>query len=125
MLNAISRGRGGPLGYVVCCNTLGSALAVDVDSESTVLRPKGGFGGLGGHLLRHVALGNVRHFRQRLDPLLDVVGCGGVASGADAFAHILCGATAVQVATQHRVEGAECFGRIAEELRELMRRSEG
>ena len=41
MLNRGLR-QGGALGYVVCCNTVGGALAVDVDSESTVLHPKGG-----------------------------------------------------------------------------------
>ena len=122
MLNPIAKGRGGALGYVVCCNTLGSALAVDIETETTILHPKGGFGGLGGHLVRHLALGNVKHFRSRLDDSIHIVGCGGVASGEDAFAHILCGATAVQVATQHRVEGPACFERIACELREVMRR---
>lgn len=122
MLNPIALGRGGALGYVVCCNTLGSALAVDIETETTVLHPKGGFGGLGGQLVRHLALGNVRHLRSRLDDSIHVVGCGGVATGEDAFAHILCGATAVQVATQHRVEGPRCFERIASELRELMQR---
>ncbi|CAE7227065.1 URA1 [Symbiodinium natans] len=122
MLNPQAKSRGGALGYVVCCNTVGSALVVDVDSESTVLHPKGGFGGMGGHHVRLIALGNVRQFRERLDPSIDIVGCGGVSTGEDAFAHILCGASAVQVATQHRVEGAGCFARIAAELQALMQR---
>eukprot|EP00439_Symbiodinium_sp_Y106_P051784 s1328_g6.t3 len=63
-------------------------------------------------------------FRERLDASIDIVGCGGVSTGEDAFAHILCGATAVQdVATQHRVEGAGCFARIAAELQALMQRT--
>ncbi|CAE7906247.1 URA1 [Symbiodinium microadriaticum] len=122
MLNPKAKSKGGALGYVVCCNTVGGALAVDVDSESTVLHPKGGFGGMGGHHVRLIALGNVRQFRERLDGSIDIVGCGGVSTGEDAFAHILCGATAVQVATQHRVEGAGCFARIAAELQALMQR---
>ncbi|CAK9009892.1 unnamed protein product [Durusdinium trenchii] len=122
MLNPLAKSKGGVLGYVVCCNTLGSALAVDVETETTVLHPKGGFGGLGGPVVRYLAMGNVSHFRSRLDESIHVVGCGGVCTGEDAFAHILCGATAVQVATQHRVEGPTCFYRIAEELKDLMRR---
>jgi len=122
MLNPKAKSKGGALGYVVCCNTVGGALAVDVDSESTVLHPKGGFGGMGGQHVRLIALGNVRQFRERLDASIDIVGCGGVSTGEDAFAHILCGATAVQVATQHRVEGAGCFARIAAELQALMQR---
>ena len=34
--------------------------------------------------------------------------------------HLLCGARAVQVATQHWSEGAKCFDRIAAELCEIM-----
>ena len=50
-----------------------------------------------------------------------VVGVGGVASGRDAFEHILCGASAVQVGTCHWSEGAACFERIASELEAIMR----
>ena len=96
----------------------------EAGTESFRSNYQSGFGGLGGHLVRYVALGNVKHFRERLDETVDVVGCGGVATGEDAFAHILCGATAVQGATQHRVEGAGCFQRIADELVEVMRRTE-
>ena len=39
--------------------------------------------------------------RTRLDPTVDVVGVGGVASGDDAFQLILAGATAVQVESLH------------------------
>lgn len=45
---------------------------------------------------------------------------GGVKTGSDAFELILCGATAVQVATTHWLEGPSCFDRIAAELEALM-----
>ena len=40
--------------------------------------------------------------------------------GADAFAHILCGASVVQVASQHAKEGSDCFERIINELKLIM-----
>ena len=45
-----------------------------------------------------------------------------LSSGSDAFDLILCGASAVQVATCHWREGPGCFDRIAAELEALMKR---
>ena len=36
-----------PISFVVCTNTIGNALIVDVDTEMPLIAPKGGFGGLG------------------------------------------------------------------------------
>lgn len=110
-----------PIRFVVCTNTVGNGLLVDVESEEAVIAPKGGFGGLGGAFVKHIALANVRQMRKVLKPEIDIVGVGGVATGADAFALILCGAAAVQVGTRHYKEGASCFDRIAGELEALMR----
>ena len=49
-------------------------------------------------------------------------GVGGVMCGMDAFEHILCGASAVQVGTCHRLEGPKCFDRITAELEAIMAR---
>ena len=49
---------------------------------------------------RHMATANVKQLRQRLHDSIDVVGVGGVKSGADAF-DLLRGAAAVQTATTH------------------------
>jgi dihydroorotate dehydrogenase (fumarate) len=78
-------------------------------------------GGLGGAALKPVALANVRQFRRLLRPDIDLVGCGGVQNGRDAFEFLVCGASAVQVATCHQAEGPACFERIATELGELLR----
>jgi dihydroorotate dehydrogenase (fumarate) len=108
--------------FVVTMNTIGNALLVDGESEMAMIAPKSGFGGLGGGLTKQVALANVRQLSQRLAPEIDIVGVGGVASGMDAFELILCGASAVQVATRHWTEGPKCFDRIAKELEGIMRR---
>jgi len=111
-----------PIKYVVSTNTMGNALIVDPETESAVIAPKGGFGGLAGGFIKHTALANVRQMSQLLRPDIDVVGVGGVSSGTDAFELILCGAKAVQVGTCHRVEGPECFDRISAELKAIMKR---
>ena len=36
-----------PLTYVNCVNSIGNGLYIDVDKEQVVIKPKGGFGGLG------------------------------------------------------------------------------
>lgn len=109
-----------PIKFVTCTNTIGNALVVDWETEQPLIAPKGGFGGLAGGFIKHTALANVKQMRQLLRPEIDVVGVGGVCSGKDAFEHILCGATAVQVGTCHWTEGASCFDRIARELETIM-----
>ena len=62
-----------------------------IEDESVVIKPKNGFGGT-----------------------------GGVKSGRDAFEHILCGASMVQVGTALQKEGVAVFDRITKELKEIM-----
>jgi dihydroorotate dehydrogenase (fumarate) len=108
--------------FVVTMNTIGNALLVDGESEMALIKPKSGYGGLGGGFTKQIALANVRQLSQRLAPEIDVVGVGGIATGMDAFEMVLCGAKAVQVATTHWLEGPECFDRIAKELESIMKR---
>lgn len=110
------------ISFVTSINTIGNALLVDGEAEMAMIAPKGGFGGLGGSLLKQVALANVRQLYTRLVPSIDIVGVGGVATGQDAFELILCGAAAVQTATTYWLEGAECFDRLAGELEGIMAR---
>ena len=72
--------------------------------------------------LRYTALANVKKMRELLNDDIDMVGVGGVRTGTDAFEMILCGASAVQMATTHWNEGATCFARVASELGEIMKR---
>jgi len=109
-----------PVAFVTCVNSIGNGLVVDPDNEVVVIKPKSGFGGIGGDFIKPTALANVRQFYTLLRKDIAIVGCGGVKSGIDAFEHILCGASAVQVGTQLMREGVGCFARIAEELAAVM-----
>jgi dihydroorotate dehydrogenase (fumarate) len=89
---------------------------VDPERETVVIKPKGGFGGLGGTLIKPVALANVRAFWKQFKGRLPIIGTGGVVSGTDIFEHLLCGATAVQIGTVLVEEGLGVFGRLQKEL---------
>jgi len=107
------------LAFVTCINSIGNGLVIDVDAEAVAIKPKAGLGGLGGDYVLPTALANVREFA-RLMPGKQVIGCGGVKSGREAFMHILAGARAVQVGTCLHEEGVGAFARIEAELRALM-----
>lgn len=108
-----------PLAYVCCVNSIGNGLFIDVDTETVGIKPKNGFGGIGGLYIKPTALANVRKFYELL-PGVDIIGCGGVQNGADVFEHILCGASVVQIGTTLWEEGPDCFNRIENELKEIM-----
>ena len=106
--------------FVVCVNSLGNTLAIDIDKEEALIKPKGGLGGLGGKYIKPVALGNVRMFYKLLDSSIDVIGAGGINSGEDVFEYILAGAKAVQLGTVFMQEKEECFRRIEAEFTKCM-----
>lgn len=110
----------GTIKFVATINTIGNALAIDSFAEMPVICSNSGFAGLSGPAVKYTALANVKKMRDFLDPTISVVGVGGVQSGRDAFEMILCGASAVQVATCHWIEGPKCFDRICTELQAIM-----
>lgn len=97
-------------------NSVGNGIVVDPKTEAVVIKPKGGFGGLGGAIIKPVALANVRAFCKHFDGRMPIIGTGGVVNGVDAFEHVLCGASAVQVGTVLVEEGIDVFARLEKEL---------
>ncbi|BCA56218.1 Dihydroorotate dehydrogenase [Nitrospira sp. KM1] len=102
-------------------NSVGNGLVVNPETETAVIKPKGGFGGLGGSIIKPVALANVRAFWRHFTGRMPIIGTGGVMSGTDAFEHLLCGASAVQVGTALVEEGLDVFTRLESELAICMR----
>lgn len=111
-----------PINFLCCINSVGNTLIIDGEKEQPLIKPKGGFGGLGGDFIKPVALANVRAFSQLLGDRMSIVGVGGIKSGMDAFEFLLAGADAVQVGTQFMKEGPECFGRIDQELGAILKK---
>ena len=107
-----------PLKFVNCVNSIGNGMYIE--DESVVIRPKNGFGGIGGEYIKPTALANVHAFYQRLDPSIQVIGTGGVYSGRDAFEHILCGASMVQIGTALHQQGVDIFKRVSLEFKDIM-----
>lgn len=109
-----------PLAYVNCINSIGNGLYIDVEQESVVIKPKNGFGGIGGDYVKPTALANVRAFYTRLNPSIKIIGTGGIKTGQDAFEHLLCGASMLQVGTELHKEGVKIFDRLIAELQQIM-----
>lgn len=111
-----------PVDFLSLINSVGNALVIDPERESVVIKPKGGFGGLGGSVIKAVALANVRAFWKAFEGRIPIIGVGGVLTGTDVFEHLLAGATAVQIGTTLVEEGPEVFIRLAAELQTLLAR---
>ena len=109
-----------PIAYVNCINSVGNGLYIDVEKESVVIKPKDGFGGIGGEYIKPTALANVRAFYNRLNGRIRIIGTGGIKTGQDAFEHLLCGATMLQIGTELQNEGTEIFERINAELLQIL-----
>ena len=110
--------------FVTTINSLGNALIIDPETERPLIKPKGGFGGIGGKYVKPTALANVRKFYELLPKDVSIIGVGGITNGTDIFEHILCGARAVQAGTIFMQEGTSCFDRLKKELEDIMRRKE-
>ena len=108
------------LKFVNCINSVGNGLYIDDETDTVVIKPKGGFGGIGGEYVKPTALANVRALRQRLNPSIDIIGTGGILTGRDAYEHLLCGASMLQVGTQLYKEGLGVFDRLNSELLDIL-----
>lgn len=102
--------------FVTCINSIGNGLIIDPDKEIALIKPKGGFGGIGGQYVKPTALANVRKFYELLDRKIDIIGVGGIYSGKDVFEFVLAGASAVQIGTVLMQENTKAFARIGKEF---------
>lgn len=55
-----------------------------------------------------------------MKPEIQIIGTGGIRTGQDAFEHLLCGASMLQIGTELHKEGPEIFSRIIKELTQIM-----
>ena len=108
------------ISFISCINSIGNSLIINWIEEAPVIKPKEGVGSLCGNYIKPIALANVRNFYRLLKDEISIFGVGGVNCGTDAFKFLLCGADAVQVGTRFEEDGASCFGRISNELEELL-----
>lgn len=99
-----------------------NGLAGVIVSNTTISRPAlvsphaGETGGLSGAPLMLLSTEVLRRFRQAADGRFLLMGAGGIASGADAYAKIRAGASAVQLYSALAFEGPGLVVRIKREL---------
>lgn len=79
-------------------------------------------GGLSGRPLTALSTARVADFYRCTQGRMPIIGCGGVFSGADAYAKIRAGASLVQLYTAMVFEGPGVVARIKRELAALLRR---
>lgn len=108
------------LDFITCINGIGNGLVIDTYNEQSVIKPNGGCGGLGGSIVKPVGLSNVKTFKSMLGDKVDIIGCGGVSNGMDAFEYFLAGASAVAVGTQLVKESPTIFTILNTELQNIM-----
>lgn len=113
----------------ICAVALGSGLDGLIVSNTTIARPDtlrsshaAETGGLSGAPLLVPSTAVLRSFRKRLEGRIALIGAGGVASGADAYAKLRAGADAVQLYSALAYEGPGLPARIGLELAALLRR---
>lgn len=81
---------------------------------------RGETGGLSGAPLTTLSTEVLRKTAQRVERQFPLVGCGGIGSGADAYAKIRAGATLVQLYSAMVYEGPPLIRRIKDELAALL-----
>jgi dihydroorotate dehydrogenase len=108
---------------------LARGLAGIIVSNTTIARPaelrgaaRGEAGGLSGRPLLGPSTAVLREMRRLTGGRIALVGVGGIASGADAYAKIRAGASLVQLYTALVYEGPGLVARIRRELAALLRR---
>lgn len=107
---------------------LANGLAGIIISNTTITRPalasrfREEAGGLSGAPLKTLSTQKLGEFAQAAAGRLVLIGAGGVASGADAYAKIRAGAAAVQLYSALVYEGPGLVQRIKRELAECLRR---
>ena len=90
-------------------------LTIYVDKKEVVIKPKEGFGGIGGDYILPTSLANVNYFYKKLKGK-EIVGCGGIKNYNTCLMHIYAGASRLQVGTYLYENDAEIFGNLKSDL---------
>ena len=104
----------GVIGFLTCCNTLGTGFVMDAKLRPAIPTM---FGGLGGTIVHPLATGNVAKFKSLLgsSESMIIIGVGGCRDGQTYRNLRKAGAQCVEVATALGAEGVDVFRRICEE----------
>lgn len=106
--------------FVTLVNSYPLGCVIDYKKEKMVIKPNLGIGGLGGRVLKPIALAQVVLFNYFSKGKLSIIGVGGVEKGSDIYEYLLAGAKAVGVGTGLLKEGPKIFSRLKKELIEIL-----
>lgn len=107
--------------FVTLINSYPLGCVIDYKKEKMVIKPNLGIGGLGGKVLKPIALAQVVLFSQFSKGRLSIIGVGGVEKGSDIYEYLLAGAKAVGIATGLLKEGPKIFSRLKKELTAILK----
>lgn len=111
------------LAYVATINSEPLTMDIDLETKTKVIKPNGGYGGLGGPAVLPVALAEVHRFYtffKKHKAQIEVWGVGGIAKPEDAIKHFLAGASVVQIGTLLLWEGPALFARLWDGIKEWL-----
>lgn len=107
--------------FITLINSYPLGCFIDYETEQMAIRPNDGIGGLGGSVVKPIALSQIVLFRQHTKDKVSLIGVGGVEKGSDIYEYVLAGASAVQIGTALWREGPAIFGRLEHELNGILR----
>ena len=99
---------------IVCSNSIGPGLFIDINTGLPKLGIKGGAGGVTGKAIFPIALNCVYQLAQTVK--IPIVGIGGISTADDVLQMMMAGASAVQLYTAPAISGPEIFKDIADDL---------
>ena len=99
---------------IVCSNSIGPGLFIDVETGLPKLGIKGGTGGVTGKAIFPIVLNCVYQLAQTVK--IPIVGVGGISTADDVVQMMMAGASAVQLYTAPAISGPEIFQDIVNDL---------
>jgi len=102
---------------IVCTNSIGPGMLIDIKTAKPKLGIKGGGGGMAGKAIFPIALWCVHQLSQALK--VPVIGCGGIFTADNVIQMLMAGASAVQLYTAPALKGPKVFKQIASNLKKF------
>lgn len=102
---------------ITAINTI-KAMKIDINFKKPILANK--TGGLSGRCIKPIALRCVYEIASEVS--IDIIGCGGIASGEDALEFLMAGAKAIEIGTGVYLHGLGIFKKICKEIEEYLRK---
>lgn len=108
------------INFVTLINSFPLGCVIDHKKEIMVIKPNDGIGGLGGSIIKPIALSQVVLFRKYLGGKREIIGVGGINSAEDIYEFILAGTRGVGIGTALLKKGPKIFKKLKLDLHRLL-----